>query len=522
MTQATIPTTSVEELHLLEAELIERQLARRRLKHFVARFTDGFIPGWHVDEIASQCELAEQMIQRKKGTDARFIIEAPPRHTKSQTISKCFPLWYLAQHPNHEVIVATYNQELADDIGRWAKRIIDDPAFQAVFPDFKIRKDSKAANRLETPEGGGIRYVGVGGSLTGRGGHLIIVDDPIKGAEDADSEAMSTALWSWYTSVLRTRLAPGGAIMVLHTRWRVNDLIGRLLQNAEEGGEQWHRITLPAENDGDEVNEWGMKPGEVLHPNRFNPEDIAAIRRSLPPRDWLAMYMQRPMPDQGNIFAVDDFDLYEPGSAPSPIYWYLSTDLAASTKTTADYSVIWPVGIDKEGKMWFAPDFVRARLNTSESIDAILKLAKQYAVQGILMEGGPIWSAIQPELMRRMRLNGAFYQILECRPMKDKVTRSRPLHARMQAGMVKWPNTRRFTQIAMPEFLVFSGQNDDHDDLVDTAAWPAYIADRLLTPHSDYMPSASYTDEDEDEDENQGKVGWNGRRRKKGKAHRYC
>jgi len=719
----------VQESELIEAELIERTLASRRLGHFVARFTPEYIPGWHLDEIAAECEQIEQMIQRKRGTDARLILEAPPRHGKSQTTSRCLPLWYLGRHPNHEIIVATYGQDLADDLGRWAKACLKDPAFRAVFPDLELRKDSQAANRLDTTKGGGIRFVGVGASLTGRGGHLIVCvgkgqrittkrglvpiedvrvgdtvmthkrrwrrvkgvkhngrrevirvhagghslvctpehkvystcgwqaaakteniygyeamsrvrsdndcealaaeeatdllsrlslearpddwekthageyhvsnmpdqvspseshdqillkgvqergaqdahagrskpelqrrgvagalhagvcadertyapehdmpgvperrgsgsashrrdekqrcghesarlvpwvshevsqverlgfeevydleveedssfvcegfvvhncDDLVKDAEAADSEAISEATWSWYTSVLRTRLAPGGGIIVMHTRWRLNDPIGRLLKMEQEGGEQYKRVSFPASNESNIANEWGMKPGEVLHPERFSPEDMAATKRALPARDWLALYMQKPMADEGNIFKVHEFDLYPAHLVPKRgIFWGIACDLAFSQADSADYSVIMPFGIDHNDVMWFHPDYVRERLTTDQSIERILDYAHQLGANIISIEGGQAWKAIEPEFMRRMRKRGRYFTITNPQPTKDKYTRSRAIHTRMQAGMVRWPDTQKFKHLTIPEFTMFTGKNDDHDDQVD-------------------------------------------------------
>ncbi len=483
-TPPTIDFGPTEE-ELIEAEMIERKLAKARLKHFVARFTPDFVPGWHIDEIAAACEAIEQKIQRKCGTDARLILEAPPRHAKSQITSRCFPLWYLGRNPKHDVIVATYGQDLADDLGRWAKACLKDPAFKAVFPNLVLRKDSQAANRLDTTQGGGIRFVGVGAALTGRGAHVIICDDLVKDAEAADSEAISKATWAWYTAVLRTRLAPGGGIIVMHTRWRLNDPIGRLLKLQEEGGEEYQRLTFPAMNEESTVNEWGMAPGETLHPERFSRKDMLATKRALPPRDWRSLYMQKPMADEGNVFKVEEFDLFPAHAVPKKgIYWAVAADLAYSVADSADHTCIWPFGLDHEDVMWFHPDFTRDRLTTDQSIERILDYAHELNAQYIIMEGGSGWRAIEPEFKRRMKLRGRYFTILTPPSVKDKYTRSRPLHARMQAGMCRWPETQKFKHLALPEFVVFTGKNDDEDDMVDTASLAAGAVESMVRPYS--------------------------------------
>jgi hypothetical protein len=466
----------------IEAELLERELANRRLQTFTERCTPGFLGGWHIEEICAAVEQIEQQIQAGTGTKARLICEAPPRHGKSQIISRCTPLWYLGKHPDHEIIVATYAQDLADDLGRWAKLALTDPGIQAIFPNLKIRSDSRAANRLDTTKGGGIRYVGAGGPITGRGAHLAIIDDPIKGAEDADSETQSKALWDWYTSVLRTRLAPGGGIIVLHTRWRVNDLIGRLLEKMEAGeGEVFKRITFSAVALRDDP--WGRKEGDPLHPERYTKEDLAALQMSLPPRDWLALYQQCPMLEEGNIFKVTDFNLYRPGSVPRDIHWYISTDFGVSVKESDDPSCIWPFGIDPEGTIYWAPDFVYGHLNSHESVKATVQLAKQYKAHGIIIEGGQIWRAMEPEFKRQMQKAQFYCQIVNPAPVKDKYTRSRASHGRMSAGVMLFPDTRRVREMVIPEFLVFTGVNDDHDEFVDTVAWAGHCSENMILPH---------------------------------------
>lgn len=480
----------------IEAELIHRHLAKTRLKHFVERFTPNYVPGFHLDEIAAACERMEQLIQRGKGTSARLILEAPPRHGKSQTTSRCFPLWYLGRHPEQEIIVATYGQDLADDLGRWAKGVLKDPAFVAMFPDLKLRKDSQAANRLDTTKGGGIRYVGVGTSLTGRGGHLIICDDLVKDSEAADSEAVSESTWNWYTSVLRTRLAPGGGIVVMHTRWRLNDPIGRLLEAEKEGGEKWERITFSMEAKPDDP--WGRQilpkgttlpdgtvleddVGEPLHPDRFDVLDMLALKRSLPPRDWLSLYQQDPFNETGNIFKIDDFHLYKPGTQPKNLNWHIAGDGAFSQATHADFSVIWPYGIDSDGVLWFSPDFVHAKIPTDVFVDDLFRLAKSHKAQSLVLEKGAHFQAVKGPINRRMRRTGTYFMVDNPPAVADKVTRSRPLHAMMRQGMVRFPDTNYMRQVVIPEFLVFSGKNDEHDDCVDTASHAAVAAETQVS-----------------------------------------
>lgn len=467
----------------LSLELTQRELARRHLIHFVERMTEEYIPGWHLDEICLECESIVRQVISGTGTAARTILEAPPRHGKSQIVSRCLPVWMLGRYPNKEIIVATYGQDLADDFGSWARDVLTRPDFKVLFPGCKLKVGGKAVNDLQTTAGGGIRFVGRGGPITGRGGHLCIVDDPIKNAIEADSPAVIKELWDWYTSTLRTRLAPGGGIIVMHTRWRVNDLAGRLQAAVPSGGEPFRTVTFKME--AQENDPWGRKPGEALHPERYSQEDMLALKRALlttNPRDWFSLYQQEPMIEGGNIFKVEDFVLYKPGDAPKTLYWYLACDLAVSTRTSADHTVLWPFGIDCHGGLWFSPDFVHARLDSPETIEEIVRLAILFNARGIVMEGGVIHRALRTSIEKAMRRKRRYFEIFAPAPVHDKVTRSQPLQAGMRAEMVHFPDTERVRHVVIPEFLHFTGKPSGDDDLVDAPAWAAIKAPDLLMP----------------------------------------
>jgi predicted phage terminase large subunit-like protein len=277
-----------------------------------------------------------------------------------------------------------------------------------------------------------------------------------------------------------------------------NDLIGRLLAAQANGGEQWRRLTFRAL--ATEDDQWGRKPGEALQPERFTAEELGQLRDSMiaagKARDWLAMYQQEPMNPEGNLFKVSDFNLYDPGKLPKNLIWYLATDLAVSTKSSADPTVLWPFGVDPDGCFWFSPYLIHERIPINETIDAIIRIATEFNVQGIIIEGGVIYRSIEPELKRRMRLARRFFNLITPVPVKDKLTRSRPLHGRMSSAMARFPNTRVVGELVIPQFIQFTGKDDEHDDLVDTASWPALIADQLIAPHTDPEEAPDHHSED--------------------------
>ena len=221
----------------------------------------------------------------------------PPRHGKSVITSSIFPAWYLGRHPERHVIFATYGQEFSDDFGRRVRNFIADPAHRAIFPNCSLSEDSTAAHRFNTTAGGAYFAVGRGGSITGRGAHLLLIDDPIKDHEEANSETIRKALHEWYASVAYTRLTPDGAIIIIQTRWHEDDLAGWLLR--EHASENWDVLSLPAIAEQDESF---RKEGEALWPETYPVDTLNRIREAVGGAAWASLYQQRPAAAEGAIF----------------------------------------------------------------------------------------------------------------------------------------------------------------------------------------------------------------------------
>jgi hypothetical protein len=238
-----------------------------------------------------------------RGHSRKVLITMPPRHGKSRRAARWAPLWFLARHPDRRVMIASYSADLADDHGRWIRDAINTYGSQL---GIALHSGSKAANRFDLghPETGerlegGLVTAGVGGGLTGKGAHLAIVDDPIKDAADAESPTMRRRLWDWWTSVLNTRVEPGGSIIVIQTRWHEQDLAGRIL--AGEDAEDWTILDLPALCDSED-DPLGREIGAALWPRRYARKALAKIRRAVGERVWWSLYMQKPRPLEGGVW----------------------------------------------------------------------------------------------------------------------------------------------------------------------------------------------------------------------------
>ncbi|MFF1298154.1 MULTISPECIES: terminase large subunit domain-containing protein [unclassified Streptomyces] len=278
---------------------VERDMALKRSPGSMsAILTDG------KEKQARHLDLIDQVFRDiARGHSRKVLITMPPRHGKSRRAARWAPLWYLSRHPDHRVMIASYSADLADDHGRWIRDAIVSYGPQI---GLALHAGSKAANRfdLADPETGerlegGLVTAGVGGGLTGKGAHLAIVDDPIKDAADAESPTMRRRLWDWWTSVLNTRIEPGGSIIVIQTRWHEQDLAGKILEG--EDASDWTCIDLPAICDSED-DPLGRKVGEALWPVRYGRKALAKIRKAVGERVWWSLFQQKPRPLEGGVW----------------------------------------------------------------------------------------------------------------------------------------------------------------------------------------------------------------------------
>jgi len=245
--------------------------------------------------------IADALEKVARGEITRMMLNVPPRHGKTNLASKYFPGWYLGRYPDRQVIAVTYAQEFADSLGRDVRNLIGEPEYQRVFPGTSLSEDSKAAKRFHTQKNGVYYSVGVGGPITGKGAHLLLIDDPVKNREDADSATIRRKMKEWYASTAYTRLMPGGAICIISTRWHDDDLSGWLLK--EHAHEGWTVISLPAI--AEEIEEWHVGgenwrrlPGEALWPEWYPVSRLMEVQR-MSSREWNALYQQRPVAKEG-------------------------------------------------------------------------------------------------------------------------------------------------------------------------------------------------------------------------------
>ena len=407
----------------------------------------------HLELLAAELEAAEQ------GEVARLMVFMPPRHGKSELASVRFPAWYLGRNPNKRVILASYGANLAHRFSRQVRNLITHPLYanifgerSAVVPPLTLSEDSAAAEAwdLAPPHRGGMVAAGIGGGITGHGAHLLIIDDPVKDRKEANSATMRQTAWDWYRSVAYTRLEEDAVVVLIQTRWHMDDLAGRLL--AAEG-EKWRLLHLPALDD----------EGRALWPEKYPAEVLTETKASIGSWEFEALYQGRPRPLEGALFKHQWFRIVE--AAPEGLRWARFWDLAASVRETGSCTASAKCALAEDGTLYIS-DVIRGRWEWPDARKVIVATA---LADGASVELGVEKVAFQlaavQELRRLPELAG--HTIREATPDTDKVARANPWAARAEAGKVAlvmgpW----------VPGFLaeVCDFPLGEHDDQVDAVS----------------------------------------------------
>lgn len=482
--EAVLPVEETVE-EKARAELALRFLTRKRLLPFVERFNSDYQAGWVHKDICKRLEEFSRDVAEKKSP--RLMLFMPPRHGKSTLASVCYPAWHLGRHPEHEFISCSYSGSLAMAFSRKVRGLLREEGYKAAFRT-RLDPQSQSAEAWLTTSGGGYVAAGVGGGITGKGAHVLVIDDPVKNREDAESENSREANWDWYTSTAYTRLAPGGGILVILTRWHDMDLAGKLLKQAADNGEQWEVVNYPAVA---EVDEPFRKQGDALHPERYDSEALKRIEKAVGPRDWSALYQQNPVADDGDYFTRDMIQYYDPEDIDEGrMKFYAAWDLAIGKNDRNDYTVGMVAGISEDDEI-FIVDVVRGRWNGFEIVEQILDLYEVWKPSMIGIEKGHIEMALGPFLEKRVRERGlyeAYFKDLKT-GRRDKEARARAIQGRMQQGMVYFPRNEQFTGPAVAELLRFP--NGAHDDQVDALSWLGLMMAEFTTfvEKIEYVPT---------------------------------
>lgn len=453
--------------------LTPEDYAFSRLIAYAAYQWPGYRDAPHHRLIARKLEAVE------RGEITRLMITMPPRHGKSMLASEFFPAWYLGRNPDHSVVMATYAQDLADDFGRKVKNQIEDHSFNEIFEGVGLADDSKSVKRFHIEENsvvleGGFEHslkqrgsfyaVGVGGPLTGRGAHLLLIDDPVKNREDADSEIIRKKTKDWYTSTAYTRLMPGGRVVIIQTRWQEDDLSGWL--QAEHKHEGWDLLNLPAIN----------AEGKALWPEQYDVAALNRIKLAIGARDWSALYQQEPSPETGNYFKAEWLRPYEKAPSRDTLRVYGGSDYAV-TADGGDFTCHVVVGLDPEGRMYLL-DLWRKQAASDVWVEAFCDMVLKWKPVGWAEEQGQIKSGVGPFLDRRQREKKAYVVRDQFPTRGDKAVRAQSIRGRMALEGLYVPVNASWYPDLRSELLSFPAGK--HDDQIDALGLVGQLLDRML------------------------------------------
>ncbi len=453
-----------QEQLLLELDKLEtlktQKAAQDKFMPFVRQMWPSFISGRH------HAKMAEAFEKVANGEIKRLIINMPPRHTKSEFASYLLPAWFLGKNPGKKVIQTSHTAELAVGFGRKVRNLVDTEVYHDIFPDLVLQSDSKAAGRWNTSKGGDYFAIGVGGAVTGKGADILIIDDPHSEQEAALAEVnpeIYDKTYEWYTSGPRQRLQPGGAIIIVATRWSKRDLVARVLEaSAQRGGEDWTVIEFPAI----------LPSGKPLWPEFWPLPELQALKDELPNSKWMAQYQQNPTSETSAIIKREWWRKW-PSDVPPDCDFILQTwDTAFEKTQRSDYSALttWGVfykaddtGVEQANIVLL--DAFRERMEFPRLKQKAIDSYKEWQPDSVIIEK----KASGAPLIYEMRAMGIPVQEFTPTRGNDKISRLNAVADIFASGRVWAPNTNWAEEVIEEVASFPSAQHDDYTDTVSMA-----------------------------------------------------
>ncbi len=442
------------------SELLDRRRARQSLCEFT-RYTT---PRWEPSKIHRA--ICEQLDRVQRREIDRLMLLCPPQHGKSTATSKRAPAYFLGHDASEDIIQVSASSDLAEQFGREVRNCVSSEEYRRLFPNVKLAEDSQAKGRWSTNKGGSYYAVGIGGQLYGRGG-MAIIDDPFSTWADAQSQLQRDKVWDWYTGTLYNRVRPGKPIVVIQHRMHEDDLVGRLLDQQAAGGDEWEVVELPADVD------------DPPWPERYDREALIRIRDNMDPRQWQALYMQNPTPDEGTYFKREWFPLFDPAKLPKA-HKYMSGDFAV-TEGDGDSTDIGTHAYSDE-TLYLGADGWHGRTTADQWIERLIDQVALHQPFAFFGESGPIRRAVEPFLLRRMQERKHWVRCEWLTRGHDKPTEARALQAMAALGHVQIADTE-YGHHLLAQLLKFpSGSEDDAVDMAVLMAKAVHEAHPAIVP----------------------------------------
>lgn len=444
---------------------------------------------------AEHIKLLQDALQKvDSGEITRLMLFVPPGGAKSTYASVCFPPWFMGRERRRNVILTTYATGLAKKHGRRARSIVRQPAYGEVF-NTALSADTSAADEWSLTNENEFMAGGIRSGITGNRADLIVIDDPIKGREEADSQTIRDKTWEEYEASLRTRLKPGGRIVLIQTRWHEDDLAGRILPEDYDGetgwiqcrdGDRWYVICIPAQADRDD-DPLGRARGEFFWPEWFPASHWSAPK--LNPRNWAALYQQKPKPDEGSYFMRSWFPRFQFRELPQSVRFYITSDYA-----TKDGSGDWTVhavwAVDTAMNVWLVALW-REQTTSDQWVESLIDLICEYRTKGggqvkCYGESGVIWNSVLPLFNDRCRKRKVAVRVETLSSQgADKAGRARGFQGMAREGRVRVIDDMS-GDVFIEELVTFPASRND--DQVDAAAIIGRVIDRVQAPASPNRP----------------------------------
>lgn len=432
--------------------------------------------------------IAEALDRVIAGKCKRLMIAMPPRHGKSQMGSYLFPAYLMGRDPRSKLIVASHTAELAQRFGRMIRNLMEDDRYKELFPSMLLSVDSKAAGRWNTQQGGEAFFIGKGGAMTGRGGDVIILDD-ILDEQDAMSETAMENTWEWYTSGPRQRLQPNGSIVVINTRWKTDDLSGRLLRmHGQLRSDQWELLEFPAI----------LPSGGSLWPGFWPIEELEKVKMAIGLKKWNAQWQQQPTNEDGALLKRNWWRRWKHEEPPECSYVIQTYDTAYSKKETADYSVIstWGVFVPSadSGPNLILLSVKRGRWDFPELKRIAKDEYRYWNPDNVLIEAKATGTPLQQEL-RKMGIPVTMYSPGGRKSGQDRISRANAVAPILESGMIWYPEQQEWAEEMVEECASFP--NGDHDDQVDAAimAWMRFRQGNFMSLATDEKDEEKHKEE---------------------------
>lgn len=410
-----------------------------------------------------------------KGISMRSALSVPPQTGKTThtTIMGC--AWTMGRKPDIKIMVGTYNETKAKMNGVLIRRVLESDRYKEVFPELELEKGGKSKSFLSSTMGGYLLMAGRGTGVTGQPCDIFVIDDPVKDQEEAQSTNALQESWDWFSVTTQQRAHNLTRYAVIHTRWADNDLIGRICdpdhpEYDKNRAQYWTWLNVKAYGNDPHIAEiMGIKPEDYIWPEKFSPELLQQIRGLMGETAFSALYMGKPVPEDGGFFKKEFIQGYQPGELPDvkTLRIYASSDHAVTTKTHSNYSVLIIAGVDPSGQVWLL-DCVRKKTTAEDIVDEMIRLMKKWRPVTWFAASDQISKSIGPFLKNRMRAEGVYATHVQDSPeVGNKMQKAQSIRGMMALGLVRFPVKAVWYADMVSELLRFRGEGDAQDDQVD-------------------------------------------------------